>query len=97
MHRTACEHVVEVRLGRPLVMLCWWDAYAGRVQSNRCGLDQLDLATVPVPGSEPVRRFTWRALQRHRQGLQFMVSTEGLHGFEPLEEQRPVSTAPGSL
>ncbi|MER5835115.1 hypothetical protein ABT116_30850 [Streptomyces sp. NPDC002130] len=47
-----------------------------------------DLASVPVLGSEPVRRFTWRARQRHRPGLQFMVSTGRLHGFESLEEQR---------
>ncbi|MFI9617048.1 TnsA-like heteromeric transposase endonuclease subunit [Streptomyces sp. NPDC052023] len=47
-----------------------------------------ELASVPVLGSEPVRRFTWRARQRHRPGLQFMVSTGRLHGFESLEEQR---------
>jgi hypothetical protein len=38
-----------------------------------------------VAGCEPVRRFTWR--QRHRPGLQFMVSTGRLHGFESLEER----------
>ena len=47
-----------------------------------------DLDAVPVAGSEPVRRFTWRAGQRHRPGLQFLVSTGRLHGFESLEEQR---------
>ncbi|MFJ1732995.1 TnsA-like heteromeric transposase endonuclease subunit [Streptomyces sp. NPDC088254] len=47
-----------------------------------------DLVAVPVFGSEPVRRFTWRARQRHRPGLQFMVSTGRHHGFESLEEQR---------
>ncbi|MEU4347644.1 TnsA-like heteromeric transposase endonuclease subunit [Streptomyces sp. NPDC023838] len=47
-----------------------------------------DLASVPVLESEPVRRSTWRARQRHRPGLQFMVSTGRLHGFESLEEQR---------
>jgi hypothetical protein len=35
----------------------------------------------------PVRRFTWRQRQRHRPGLQFMVSTGRLHGFESLEER----------
>jgi len=39
-------------------------------------------------GSEPVRRFTWRARQRHRPGLQFLVSTGRHHGFESLAEQR---------
>ncbi|MFI2024510.1 hypothetical protein [Streptomyces olivaceoviridis] len=47
-----------------------------------------DLAGVPVFSSEPVRRFTWRARQRHRPGMQFMVSTCRHHGFESLEEQR---------
>jgi len=47
-----------------------------------------DLAAVPVLLSEPVRRFTWRARQRHRPGLQFMVSTGRHHGFESLEEAR---------
>jgi hypothetical protein len=47
-----------------------------------------DLAAVPVLSSEPVLHFTWRARQRHRPGLQFMVSTGRHHGFESLEEQR---------
>jgi hypothetical protein len=41
-----------------------------------------------VLSSEPVRHFTWRARQRPRPGLQFMVSTGRHHGFESLEEQR---------
>ncbi|MGV4987155.1 TnsA-like heteromeric transposase endonuclease subunit [Streptomyces sp. NRAIS4] len=47
-----------------------------------------DLAAVPLLRSQPVRRFTWRARQRHRPGLQFLVSTGRHHGFESLEEQR---------
>lgn len=47
-----------------------------------------DMASVPLAGSEPVRRFTWRAGQRHRPGLQFLVSTGRHHGFESLEEAR---------
>jgi hypothetical protein len=46
-----------------------------------------DLEEVPVAGCVPVRRFTWRQRQRHRPGLQFMVSTGRLHGFESLEER----------
>jgi hypothetical protein len=46
-----------------------------------------DLGSVPVAGCVPVRRFTWRRRQRHRPGLQFMVSTGRLHGFESLEER----------
>jgi hypothetical protein len=47
-----------------------------------------DMTSVPLDASRPVRRFTWRARQRHRPGLQFMVSTGRHHGFESLEEQR---------
>jgi hypothetical protein len=47
-----------------------------------------DLGSVPAAGCVPVRRFSWRARQRHRPGLQFMVSTGRHHGFESLEEQR---------
>lgn len=47
-----------------------------------------DLGSFPVPGCEPVRRFSWRRGQRHRPGLQFMVSTGLHHGFESLEEAR---------
>ena len=46
-----------------------------------------DLGEVPVAGCVPVRRFTWRRRQRHRPGLQYMVSTGRLHGFESLEER----------
>jgi hypothetical protein len=47
-----------------------------------------DLASMRVIGAEPVRRFTWRTDQRHRPGLQFLVSTGRHHGFESLAEQR---------
>ncbi|WP_441247773.1 TnsA-like heteromeric transposase endonuclease subunit [Kitasatospora sp. McL0602] len=46
-----------------------------------------DLGSVPVLDSQPCRRFTWRARQRHRPGLEFMVSTGRQHGFESLEER----------
>ena len=46
-----------------------------------------DLGPAPVAGCEPVRRSSWGRRQQHRPGLQFMVSTERLHGFESLEEQ----------
>jgi len=47
-----------------------------------------DLGSFPVPGCQPVRRFSWRRGQRHRPGLQFMVTTGLHHGFESLEEAR---------
>ncbi len=47
-----------------------------------------DLAAMPMAGSQPVRRFSWRTSQRHRPGLQYLVSTGRHHGFESLEEAR---------
>lgn len=47
-----------------------------------------DMGSMPVAGCEPVRRFSWRRAQRHRPGLQFLVSTGRHHGFESLEEAR---------
>jgi hypothetical protein len=47
-----------------------------------------DLASAPLAMCEPVRNFRWHAKQRHRPGLQFMVSTGRHHAFESLEEQR---------
>ncbi|WP_457492457.1 hypothetical protein [Streptomyces sp. P5_D11] len=47
-----------------------------------------DMASVPVLSSRMIRGFTWRADQGNRPGLQFMVSTGRLHGFESLEEQQ---------
>lgn len=46
-----------------------------------------DLGSVPMAGCEPVRRFSWSRRQQHRPGLQFVVSTGRLHGFESLEER----------
>ncbi|MBB5778700.1 TnsA-like heteromeric transposase endonuclease subunit [Nonomuraea jabiensis] len=47
-----------------------------------------DLATMPIQGAQPVRRFSWRTSQSHRPGLQFMVSTGRHHGFESHAEQQ---------
>ncbi|MDX3616067.1 TnsA-like heteromeric transposase endonuclease subunit [Streptomyces europaeiscabiei] len=47
-----------------------------------------DLADTPASLSVPVRRFSWRAGQRHRPGLEFLVSTGRQHGFESLAERR---------
>jgi hypothetical protein len=46
------------------------------------------LGQVLAGGCRPWWHFTWRADQRHRPGLQFLVSTGRQHGFESLEEQR---------
>ncbi|MEU7875183.1 TnsA-like heteromeric transposase endonuclease subunit [Dactylosporangium sp. NPDC049140] len=59
---------------------------------RRAGVDVVspvrDLGSVPLQGWEPVRRFAWRAGQRHRPGLQYLVSTGRHHGFERIAEQR---------
>lgn len=47
-----------------------------------------DLAAMPVQGTQPVRRFSWRTSQFHRPGLQYMVSTGRHHGFEGHAEQQ---------
>ena len=64
-----------------------WRAPGGDVE---CAVR--DLESVPVAGCEPVRRFSWRQRQRHRPGLEFLVSTGRLHGFESLEEQSGLPT-----
>lgn len=46
-----------------------------------------DLGSLPLAGIQPVRRFTWRTRQRHRPGLQYLVSTGRHHGFESIAEQ----------
>src|ERR1700689_2272719 len=73
---------------------------AARVPSPSCGITDL-AGTYEVPEAarrelscgaggecQPWRHFTWRTGQRHRPGLQFLVSTGRHHGFESLEEQR---------
>ena len=47
-----------------------------------------ELAGVPAGQAVPVRGFSWRPRQRHRPGLQYMVSTRRMHGFESLAERR---------
>jgi hypothetical protein len=47
-----------------------------------------DLGQILAGGCQPWRHFGWRTGQRHRPGLQFLVSTGRHHGFESLEEQR---------
>ncbi|MFJ8949979.1 TnsA-like heteromeric transposase endonuclease subunit [Streptomyces sp. NPDC102384] len=47
-----------------------------------------ELSSVPTAVTVPVRRFVWRAGQRHRPGLKYMLGTERMHGFESLAERR---------
>ena len=43
-----------------------------------------------MPGEQggPVRWFSWQRAQRHRPGLQYLVSTGRHHGAESMEEAR---------
>ncbi|MET9618126.1 TnsA-like heteromeric transposase endonuclease subunit [Kitasatospora indigofera] len=59
-----------------------WKVGAGEVVSP-----VESLAEVPAMASLPVRRFTWRISQRHRPGLECLVSTGRQHGFESLAER----------
>ncbi len=64
-----------------------WSA-SWRVAGQEVVVPVRDLASGPLAVCEPVRRFGWHPRQRHRPGLQFMVSTGQHHGFESLAEQR---------
>lgn len=55
-----------------------------RTESRSVG----ELARVPLAGADPIRVFSWRRGQRHRPGLEYLVSTGRHHGFESLEEAR---------
>jgi hypothetical protein len=45
-----------------------------------------ELARAVLAGLGPMRWFSWRRDQRHRPGLEYLVSTGRLHGFESLQE-----------
>jgi len=47
-----------------------------------------DLVQTPMVDGDPIRCFSWQREQRHRPGLQFLVSTGRHHGAESLEEAR---------
>jgi hypothetical protein len=67
---------------RLLVPADWsrrWTA-AARFAGGDVVVPVRDLASVPLEGREPVRRFSWHRAARHRSGLEFLVSTGRLHG-----------------
>jgi hypothetical protein len=60
-----------------------------RVDGDEVSCTVRDLAQMPgMEGGGPVRWFSWRRDQRHRPGLQYLVSTDRHHGAESLEEAR---------
>jgi len=84
-----CAGLAEVRgeLDLAADWPCRWTA-AWRYAGDEVACAVRDLGCLPAAGCEPVRRFSWRPAQRHRAGLQFLVSTGRHHGFESLEEAR---------
>jgi hypothetical protein len=83
------DYGIEAERGRLGLGPGWSRRWTGtwRTSGGEVACAVRDLGEVPVAGCVPVRRFTWRQRQRHRPGLQFMVSTGRLHGFESLEER----------
>ena len=81
------DYGAEAERGRLGLGPGWSRRWTGtwRTSDGEVACAARDLGEIPVAGCVPVRRFTWR--QRHRPGLQFMVSTGRLHGFESLEER----------
>ncbi|MFD5728457.1 TnsA-like heteromeric transposase endonuclease subunit [Streptomyces sp. NPDC058368] len=85
---TPCRGLDEART-RLVMRNNWasrWTA-AWQVNGAKVVWPVRDLAAVPVLSSKPVRTFTWRTKQNHRPGLEFLVSTGRMHGFESLEER----------
>ncbi|MEU5639210.1 TnsA-like heteromeric transposase endonuclease subunit [Streptomyces milbemycinicus] len=59
-----------------------------RTAGNEASCTVRDLAHTRIADATPMRWFSWRRAQRHRPGLQFLVSTGRHHGTESLEEAR---------
>lgn len=59
-----------------------------KVSGRKASSTIADLTGATPASSSPVRPFTWATGQRHRPGLDSMVSTGRLHGFESLAEQK---------
>jgi len=74
--------VLDLGPGWDLRWTAGWRA-SGRTEERAAR----ELEPGTLEGYEPVRRFSWRQRQRHRPGLEFLVSTGRLHGFESLEER----------
>jgi hypothetical protein len=76
---------------RELACAVGWESrweVSWRRSGTRADAPVRELGLVTAEGCTPWRHFTWRTGQRHRPGLQFLVSTGRHHGFESLEEQR---------
>ena len=76
---------------RALVLTAGWSGRwvtTWKVAGREVACPVAGMGGFPVPGCGPVRHFTWRTGQGHRPGLQSMISTGRLHGFESHAEQR---------
>lgn len=70
-----------MRVRRGLVLGSGWTARwvtDWRLDGTDVSCPVRDLVAVPLAVAEPVRRFGWRTRQRHRPGLQFMMTAEGV-------------------
>ncbi|HEX9357306.1 MAG TPA: TnsA-like heteromeric transposase endonuclease subunit [Streptosporangiaceae bacterium] len=94
-HRAAWEQLlvpVSVEAGRHGLDL--GEGWPGRwTVTWKAGGDQVscsvrELIQTPMADGDPIRCFSWQRGQRHRPGLQFLVSTGRHHGAESLEEAR---------
>jgi hypothetical protein len=68
----------------------WPDRWlvARRVSGDEVSCTVRDLSRMPGADGGPVRWFSWQRAQRHRPGLQYLVSTGRHHGAESTEEAR---------
>ncbi|MFC9251634.1 TnsA-like heteromeric transposase endonuclease subunit [Amycolatopsis thailandensis] len=64
-----------------------WSAVV-RLGGGQVSVPVPNLAEVPLSMREPVRRFSWHRGSPHRPGLEYLVSTGRMHGFESLAEAK---------
>ncbi|MFJ4320574.1 TnsA-like heteromeric transposase endonuclease subunit [Streptomyces lavendulae] len=73
---------LELRPGWPRTWTVTW-----KVGKSDVTVPVKDLPARPAVASAPVRRFSWRTGQRHRPGLECLVTTGRQHGFESMAER----------
>ncbi len=94
-HRAAWdEFLVPVSAGTGRASLDLGEDWPGRwtatwkTSGDQVSCSVRELARTPMADADPIRCFSWQRGQRHRPGLQFLVSTGRHHGAESLEEAR---------
>ncbi|MFJ6141853.1 TnsA-like heteromeric transposase endonuclease subunit [Kitasatospora sp. NPDC092286] len=94
-HRAAWDELlvpVSVEAGRGGLALGegWTERWTvtWKTSGDQVSCPVRDLVRTPMVDGDPIRCFSWQRDQRHRPGLQFLVSTGRHHGAESLEEAR---------